>query len=124
VYAPIYSAQGGGMKKKLKILKNSSKGFPRDMTSGTGYKPKDLKPVKMPAEAVLHENKIKPRDLRLPAIGTVISRKYKGEELHVKVLENGFEYKGQVFKSISTIAVHIVGSPISGYVFFKLGEKK
>jgi hypothetical protein len=111
------------MKKKLKIVKNSSKGFPKDMTSGAGGPAKALKPVKTPAGAVFNENKGKSRDLRLPAIGTVMSRKYKGAELQVKVLENSFEYKGQVFKSISALAVHIVGAPISGYVFFKLGGR-
>jgi hypothetical protein len=59
-------------------------------------------------------------DPRIPAASTVITRKYKGEELKVKVLENGFEYKGKIFKSVSAVAVNIVGGPISGYVFFKL----
>ena len=52
-----------------------------------------------------------------------MTRKYKGQEIKVKVLEKGFEYKGKTYKSISSLAVAIVGCPISGYVFFKLGNK-
>lgn len=102
-------------KKTLKILK-PQKGLPKDLTKKT------VTPVaagEKPAQAKA-ANLAKPRDSRIPPVGTIISRKYKGEILQIKVLENGFEYKGQVFKSISALAVHIVGAPISGYVFFKL----
>ena len=97
---------------KIKVIKTEQKGFPKDLT-------------KAATEKALSVSKVNnERDPRIPAVGTVITRKYKGEELKVKVLENGFEYKGQTFKSISALAVHIVGSPVSGYVFFKLGAKK
>ena len=92
---------------KIKVVKNTQKGFPKDLTK---------------AGAGTQETVVK-HDSRIPAVGTVITRKYKGEDLKIKVLENGFEYKGQTFKSISALAVHIVGGPISGYVFFKLGAK-
>ncbi len=62
------------------------------------------------------------RDPRLPAIGSIISKTYHGETLEVKVLENGFEYKGKVYKSISRVAMKIVRRPISGYVFFGLNN--
>lgn len=71
---------------------------------------------------LIHKQNTK-RDTRLPNVGTSIIRKYKGENITVKVLENGFEYQGKVYKSISSLAVSIVGCPISGYVFFKLGKK-
>ena len=66
---------------------------------------------------------VKERDIRLPAVGTIMTRKYKGQEIKVKVLEKGFEYQDKIYKSISSLAVAIVGCPISGYVFFKLGNK-
>lgn len=66
---------------------------------------------------------IKTRDPRLPLAGSIITRKYKGKDIIVKVLDNGFEYKGKTYKSISALAVAIVKCPISGYVFFKLGNK-
>ena len=44
------------------------------------------------------------------------------EEIEVKVLENGFEYKGKVHKSISRVAMTITKRQISGYVFFGLSK--
>jgi len=100
---------------KIKVIKTTQKGLPKDLTKAVTEK---VKPV-------VAINKVnKEHDPRIPTAGTVITRKYKGEELKVKVLDSGFEYKGKTFKSISAVAVHIVGGPVSGYVFFKLGEKK
>ena len=59
-------------------------------------------------------------DSRVPIPGTVIERKYKGKMLRVTVLANGFEYEGEVFKSLSAVAKHITGSHCNGYLFFKL----
>ena len=64
----------------------------------------------------------KERDRRLPAVGTVITKTYHGQNLEVKVLENGFEYQGKTYKSISRVAMEIVKRPISGYVFFGLSK--
>ena len=58
------------------------------------------------------------RDNRLPAPGSVITKTYRRKTIEVKVLENGFEYEGKVFKSISRVAMTIVKRQISGYVFF------
>lgn len=62
----------------------------------------------------------KERDSRLPAVGTVITKTYHGQTFEIKVLENGFEYQGKTYKSISRVAMEIVKRPISGYVFFGL----
>lgn len=62
----------------------------------------------------------KERDSRLPAVGAVIIKTYHGQTIEVKVLENGFEYQGKTYKSISRVAMEIVQRPISGYVFFGL----
>ena len=64
----------------------------------------------------------KERDVRLPAVGTVITKTYHGQNLEVKVLETGFEYQGKTYKSISRVAMDIVKRPISGYVFFGLSK--
>ncbi len=60
------------------------------------------------------------RDPRIPPAGTVLTKTYHGQTLEVKVLENGFEYQGKVYKSISHVAMEIVHHPISGYVLFGL----
>jgi len=64
-----------------------------------------------------------PHDDRLPPPGTVITRKYKGEVLHVKVRPDGFEYEGVVYASLSAAAKQITGSHCNGYLFFRLGGK-
>ena len=63
---------------------------------------------------------VRPRDNRLPAPGSIITKTYRGKPIEVKVLENGFEYEGKVFKSISRVAMTIVKRQLSGYVFFGL----
>jgi hypothetical protein len=62
-------------------------------------------------------------DDRLPPPGTVLARRYKGDEVQVKVLETGFEYDGRVFGSLSGVAKAVTGSHCNGYLFFRLGGK-
>ena len=60
------------------------------------------------------------RDKRLPIPGTVITKKYKGKVLQVKVLEKGFEYDNTYYKSLSALVQAITGSHWNGYDFFNL----
>ncbi|MFH1844880.1 MAG: DUF2924 domain-containing protein [bacterium] len=64
------------------------------------------------------------RDPRLPAVGSTLTRQFKGKDIVVEVTEDGFRYKDKTFKSISACARHITGYGISGPVFFKLVEPK
>ena len=64
-------------------------------------------------------SKTSKHDDRIPAHGTVITRKYKGETLQVKVLVDGFEYDGETFSSLSAVAKAITGSHCNGFLFFK-----
>jgi hypothetical protein len=68
-------------------------------------------------------NHREPMDHRLPLPGTVLTRWYKGQTLSVHVLRHGFEYQGQVYKSVSAAAKAITGSHTSGYLFFRLAGK-
>ena len=61
-------------------------------------------------------------DARLPLPGAEITREYKGKTLLVRVLPKGFEFGGQIFKSLSSVAKHITGSHCNGYHFFRLGN--
>jgi hypothetical protein len=63
-------------------------------------------------------------DDRLPLPGTIILRKYKGETLQVRVLPNGFEFEGEIYKSLSAVAKKISGQHCNGYHFFKLLQKR
>jgi len=55
----------------------------------------------------------------LPLPGTILTRWYKGQTLKVQVLRLGFEYNGQVYKSLSAVAKAITGSHTSGFLFFR-----
>ncbi|HXC53133.1 MAG TPA: DUF2924 domain-containing protein [Candidatus Limnocylindrales bacterium] len=64
------------------------------------------------------------RDPRLPNPGAVVSRVYGGNVHEVTVLEDGFEYRGQRFRSLSKIAREITGTPWNGFTFFGCGAGK
>ena len=68
--------------------------------------------VATPVRRVLPER----QDRRLPIPGTVISRPYKGQSLHVSVLADGFEFEGETYKSLSAVAKKITGSHCNGYL--------
>jgi hypothetical protein len=59
-------------------------------------------------------------DQRLPPPGSVITRRYKGRTLHVLVQADGFEFEGEVYRSLSAVAKAITGSHCNGYLFFRL----
>lgn len=63
-------------------------------------------------------------DERLPLPGTFVTRKYKGQTLQVKVLPQGFEFEGEVYKSLSAVAKAITGQHCNGYYFFRLGKER
>jgi hypothetical protein len=63
------------------------------------------------------------RDARAPKPGTVLARDYKGERVTVTVVEGGFQYGGEVFRSLSAAAKAITGSHCSGNAFFGLVKK-
>lgn len=58
------------------------------------------------------------RDVRLPVAGTMLRRQFKDTKIEVKVLEEGFEYQGRAYRSLSAIASEIAGTRWNGFVFF------
>ena len=63
------------------------------------------------------------QDARLPMPGAVLSREYKGERVEVRVLPHGFEYEGEIYRTLSAVARKVTGTHWNGYHFFKLGKK-
>jgi hypothetical protein len=63
---------------------------------------------------------IPPRDRRLPPPGSVLARPYRGQTVHVRVLDDGFEYAGAVYGSLSAAARAVTGSHCNGFLFFRL----
>jgi hypothetical protein len=53
-------------------------------------------------------------------VGTVITRMHKEKEHQVKVLADGFEYRGQCYRSLSKVARTITGTNWNGLAFFGL----
>jgi hypothetical protein len=59
-------------------------------------------------------------DPRLPPPGTLLVRRYKDRDVIVKVLKEGFEFEGKIYRSLSAIARQVTGTKWNGYVFFNL----
>ncbi len=51
-------------------------------------------------------------DPRLPPPGTYLEREYKGRQIIVKILVNGFEFDGEIYRSLSAIAHEVTGTEI------------
>jgi Protein of unknown function (DUF2924) len=59
-------------------------------------------------------------DPRLPPPGTYLEREYKGRRIIVKILVNGFEFDGEIYRSLSAIAHEVTGTKWNGFLFFSL----
>ena len=59
-------------------------------------------------------------DPRLPNVGSQIIRKYKGRTITVTALADGFEHRGERYRSLTAVAKAITGSHINGFRFFGL----
>jgi hypothetical protein len=66
--------------------------------------PPQLPPADAPEEWTATRTVRFQQDDRLPPPGTVLTRKYRGETLQVKVLADGFEFEGRVYPSLSAAA--------------------
>ncbi|HYH63968.1 MAG TPA: DUF2924 domain-containing protein [Urbifossiella sp.] len=59
-------------------------------------------------------------DPRLPGVGTVLTRRYKGAEVRVKIAADGFEFAGDRYGSLSAVAKAVTGTHTNGFLFFRL----
>ena len=81
-------------------------------------------PRKTKAKAVISTpTQLAAPDKRLPMPGTILVRQYVGQTLQVQVLERGFEYDGQIYKSLTAVAKRITGKHWNGYHFFGLNKQ-
>ena len=62
----------------------------------------------------------RPRDPRLPKPGTILTREFQGKKVEVEVLDAGFRYDGDVWRSLSAIARKVSGTSWNGFLFFNL----
>ena len=63
-------------------------------------------------------------DRRILQPGTLLTRRFRGRTLLVKVLPMGFEYEGQTYRSLSAIASQVTGTRWNGLSFFGLTGKQ
>ncbi|MGQ0508043.1 MAG: DUF2924 domain-containing protein [Myxococcaceae bacterium] len=82
---------------------NSSKGFKRTTNAGGNANAAKNQAI---------------RDSRLPP--TSLEREHDGKSIRVKVLEDGFEYRGKTYNSLSAIANEATGTTWNGFLFFRL----
>jgi hypothetical protein len=60
----------------------------------------------------------------LPPPGSLLTRDYKGQRITVHVLPKGFEFEGEVYRSLSAIAQKVTGSHWNGWLFFGIKPAK
>jgi len=92
-----------------------------------GLKPETLRRLRELAET-LDGGKVDLRRRRAdhdrPIAGTRLIREYQGIEHCVTVRDEGFEYQGRPYKSLSAIARAITGTQWNGRVFFGLKNQR
>ncbi|MFD1483248.1 DUF2924 domain-containing protein [Paracoccus nototheniae] len=87
-----------------------------------GLKPETLRRLEQLGEDLDGGNRKKSRirtDL-MPIAGTRLIREWQGTEQVVTVTQDGFEWQGRPYRSISALARAITGTRWNGWVFFGL----
>jgi hypothetical protein len=64
------------------------------------------------------------RGMNRPIAGTVLVREWQGVEHRITVLNDGYEYQGRPYQSLSAIARAITGTRWNGWVFFALKNQR
>ena len=64
------------------------------------------------------------RDARLPASGSLLTRRLNDRQIVVKVLAEGFEFESRHYRSLSAIAREVTGTRWNGLLFFGLAERR
>lgn len=79
--------------------------------------------AKYEKDKTINSNDIQKTKTAILPAGTKLIREFKGEKHEVKVLDNGYEYSGKIYKSLSAIANYITGTRWNGKVFFGVKNK-
>jgi hypothetical protein len=90
-------------------------------TRAPGMPSSSAAPDRDPARTVIRSFS-PPHNPRLPMPGTILTREYRGKTIQVMVLDKGFEFEGQLYRSLTAIAEAVTGSHWNGRQFF--GIKK
>jgi len=103
-----------------------SRALARDLARDADLRlrPPPVPPPTLRAGAVATAPLAVQRDGRVPPPGALLTRRFKGRDFKVTVLPNGFEYEGEVYRSLSAVAHAITGSHWNGLLFFGLTKAK
>ena len=66
----------------------------------------------------------RPGNGKVLAIGTTLVRQWHGQDICVVVRESGFEWNGQIYRSLSAVARAVTGAHWNGRLFFQLTTRK
>ena len=61
---------------------------------------------------------------KAPLVGTTLIRSWHGQELRVEVRDEGFEWDGTIYRSLTAVARAITGSAWNGRLFFGLTKRR
>jgi hypothetical protein len=99
---------------------STKKKQPKTKPAGKARKTPKAPPV-VTAPKAERAPRTRERDTRLPPAGTTIVRPYKGRDIRVQVLDDGFRWEGNEYRSLSALAAKVTGAAsINGYLFFHL----
>lgn len=86
--------------------------------------PKDIK-VPVAEGSPLKTKKVNlSRDPRIPMPGCILTKDWGDRRIEVRVLDDGFEFEGRAYKSLSAIAKEVTQTNWNGFTFFGLGGGK
>jgi len=113
----LQAAEEGGVSERAK-----NRARELAATSDIRLTPPRARAVNAPERTVVGRLDL-PDENRLPPPSSILTRKYKGETIQVRVLPKGFDYNGEIYRSLSAVARAVTGTHWNGYSFFNLGRK-
>jgi len=113
--------QGGLSPKALKRIRQLGDELPERWRMRAGLPtPPSEPPVVVTAP---QPQALVPRDPRIPPVGSVLRRLFEDKQHDVTILDDGFEYAGERFKTLSAVAFRITGTRWNGFLFFGLTKR-
>jgi Protein of unknown function (DUF2924) len=90
-----------------------------------GLKPETIERLAALAEDVGGNGTRRPRSAQeRPIAGTRLVREWQGTEHSVTVRDDGYEYQGRPYRSLSSVARLITGTRWNGWIFFGLKNQR
>ena len=86
--------------------------------------PRVRKTAKPEPESTMIQAAVNSKAGRKLAVGQSLARQYKGQNIVVVVKQDGFEWQGQNFKSLTGVAKAVTGKHWNGFNFFRVDEGK